>query len=116
MKVSIQLLMAFIILMCGSCQTTKDNKVDTQQDEIAFADPTIFVENNKYYLTGTRNRTPPQGFSIFESTNLEDWKTANGDTLQLILREGDSAYGERGFWAPQIFKEGEQILYDIYGK
>ena len=26
--------------------------------EISFADPTIFVENGKYYLTGTRNQEP----------------------------------------------------------
>lgn len=26
----------------------------------------------------------------------------------MILRKGDSAYGERGFWAPQLFKEGNR--------
>lgn len=31
--------------------------------EIMYADPTIFVENGKYYLTGTRNQEP-QGFAI----------------------------------------------------
>lgn len=107
MKASVKLLVAFTIFISVSCQTTKDNKVTEQQNEIAFADPTIFVENNKYYLTGTRNRVP-QGFSIFESTDLKEWKTATGDTLQLILKEGNSVFGERGFWAPQIFKEGSK--------
>ena len=65
------------------------------------------MENGKYYLTGTRNREP-NGFAIFESTDLKEWNTVNGDTLQLILRKGDSAYGERGFWAPQLFKEGDK--------
>lgn len=37
--------------------------------ENIFADPTIFVENGKYYLTGTRNQEP-LGFSILESTDL----------------------------------------------
>ena len=40
--------------------------------EISFADPTIFVEHGKYYLTGTRNQEP-LGFSILESTDLEHW-------------------------------------------
>ena len=40
--------------------------------EIMYADPTIFVENGKYYLTGTRNQEP-QGFAILESTDLEHW-------------------------------------------
>lgn len=77
---------------CVCCKTAKEEKTDDKLNEITFADPTIFVENGKYYLTGTRNREP-NGFAIFESTDLKEWKTANGDTLQLILRKGDSAYG-----------------------
>ena len=72
--------------------------------EISFADPTIFVENGKYYLTGTRNQEP-LGFSILESTDLEHWTVPNGSSQQLILRKGDRTYGEKGFWAPQYFKE-----------
>ena len=108
MKTLIQFLLAtFTILACVCCKTAKEEKTDDKLNEITFADPTIFVENGKYYLTGTRNREP-NGFAIFESTDLKEWKTANGDTLQLILRKGDSAYGERGFWAPQLFKEGNR--------
>ncbi len=72
--------------------------------EISFADPTIFVENGKYYLTGTRNQEP-LGFSILESTDLEHWTVPDGSSQQLILRKGDRTYGEKGFWAPQYFKE-----------
>ena len=28
------------------------------EKEITYADPTIYVENGKYYLTGTRNQEP----------------------------------------------------------
>lgn len=115
MKTLIQFLLAtFTILACVCCKTAKEEKTDDKLNEITFADPTIFVENGKYYLTGTRNREP-NGFAIFESTDLKEWKTANGDTLQLILRKGDSAYGERGFWAPQLFKEGNRYYLTIYG-
>ncbi len=94
------LLTAFIAITCISCKTAKENSCN----EIEFADPTIFVENGKYYLTGTRNRAP-EGFALLESTDLKTWKTVNGDTLALILRKGDSCFGDKGFWAPQIFKE-----------
>lgn len=72
--------------------------------EIMYADPTIFVENGKYYLTGTRNQEP-LGFAILESSDLEHWTVPDGTSLQLILRKGDRTYGEKGFWAPQYFKE-----------
>lgn len=72
------------------------------EKEITYADPTIYVENGKYYLTGTRNQEP-QGFAILESTDLEHWTVPDGSSLQLILRKGDRTYGEKGFWAPQYF-------------
>ena len=68
------------------------------EKEITYADPTIYVENGKYYLTGTRNQEP-QGFAILESTDLEHWTVPDGSSLQLILRKGDRTYGEKGFWA-----------------
>ena len=74
------------------------------EKEITYADPTIYVENGKYYLTGTRNQEP-QGFAILESTDLEHWTVPDGSSLQLILRKGDRTYGEKGFWAPQYFKD-----------
>lgn len=80
--------------------------------EIMYADPTIFVENGKYYLTGTRNQEP-QGFAILESTDLEHWTVPDGTSLQLILRKGDRTYGEKGFWAPQYFKD-KRTYYFTY--
>ena len=59
MKTLIQFLLAtFTILACVCCKTAKEEKTDDKLNEITFADPTIFVENGKYYLTGTRNREP----------------------------------------------------------
>lgn len=81
-------------------QQNKTNK------EIFFADPTIFVDNGKYYLSGTKNGKP-LGFVILESENLKDWsypadtKSNNG----MILAAGSSVFGEQGFWAPQFLKE-----------
>ena len=73
MKTLIQFLLAtFTILACVCCKTAKEEKTDDKLNEITFADPTIFVENGKYYLTGTRNREP-NGFAIFESTDLKEW-------------------------------------------
>ena len=52
--------------------------------------PLSYVENGKYYLTGTRNREP-QGFAILESTDLKHWTVPNGkDSLQLISAERET--------------------------
>jgi xylan 1,4-beta-xylosidase len=81
----------------------KSNCNDLVTSEIFYADPTIFAENNKYYLTGTRN-IEPYGFAILVSENLIDWRSPSEDSLHMILMKGDGAFGTEGFWAPQILK------------
>lgn len=76
--------------------------------EITFADPTIVVENGRYYLTGTRadNQGSTPGFAILESADLMTWNTPQqqaDEAACLILAKGQQTYGTDGFWAPQLF-------------
>lgn len=59
-----------------------------------MADPTIFVDKGNYYLYGTNH---PNGFMAYVSKDLKNW-TYKG----LALKKGD-AYGNKDFWAPQVF-------------
>lgn len=74
------------------------------QKEICFADPTVYVENGKYYLTGTRTGEP-SGFTVLESEDLLHWSYPDRDTM--ILHKGDSTFGNKGFWAPQLLRDGD---------
>jgi beta-xylosidase len=83
--------------------------ISGQNKEVFFADPTLYSENGKYYLTGTRSEKP-LGFSVLESTNLKTWKTPSGKEIQLVLKPGNTVFGEHGFWAPQIIKEDKSYF------
>lgn len=75
-----------------------------QPQEIFFADPTIFVENNQLYMSGTRNREP-LGFSLLESDNLKEWSPiAKADSGMILYGANRRSFGTNGFWAPQILK------------
>ncbi|OYX26527.1 MAG: beta-xylosidase [Flavobacteriales bacterium 32-35-8] len=82
--------------------------VAQEKQEIFYADVTIHVEGGKYYLSGSKgNRGGPLGFAFLESKDLKTWTVPKlKDSLGMILTQGDHTYGEKGFWAPQIFKEG----------
>ncbi|MEE0690519.1 MAG: family 43 glycosylhydrolase, partial [Bacteroidaceae bacterium] len=86
-----------------------------QQDgeRIALADPTIFVADGKYYMTGTSG---DDGFTLLESSNLRHWTYSKADPY--ILRKGEDTYGERDFWAPQIVELEDRYLmtYSAQGK
>lgn len=96
----------FLLLSMVACT----NVTSSEEKEIFFADPTIFVEDNVYYLTGTRNREP-LGFAMLVSEDLKTWKSPTEDSLTMILKKGEGSFGSRGFWAPQIFKNGDKYLY-----
>ena len=98
---------AFTASFLLSCCT--ENNAEAAGEEITFADPTIFVENGKYYLTGTGGANTI-GFKLLESTDLANWTACNADSPHFILKKGDNSFGEWGFWAPQIYRHGDKYL------
>lgn len=70
-------------------------------EAIFLADPTVFYEEGTYYLYGTGGSR--DGFLVYTSANLKDWKGPVGVNDGYALVKGQS-YGTKGFWAPQVFK------------
>jgi beta-xylosidase len=79
---------------------TSGIKSTAQQPAIFLADPTIFADKGKYYLYGTGSN---RGFLVYESADLETWGQPQDSVRHLALQRGQS-FGNRGFWAPQVFQ------------
>ncbi|MDQ0109801.1 beta-xylosidase [Chitinophaga terrae (ex Kim and Jung 2007)] len=73
-----------------------------QQPSIFLADPTIFADKGTFYLYGTGSS---QGFPYYTSADGKIWRQEKDSTRRLALKRGE-AYGNTGFWAPQVFKRG----------
>ena len=97
-------LFTFLITALAIFATGADIIGQSEPGEIFFADPAIYAENGKYYLTGTGGGRPA-GFKLLVSDDLITWEVPSGDSICQILEQGKGTFGERGFWAPQIFKE-----------
>lgn len=78
-------------------------KAVTMLNPLEGADPTIFVDEGKYYLSCTDHQS---GFVVLTSDDLYTWSAPDGNRQQLALKAGDGVYGERYFFAPQFFKNG----------
>lgn len=102
MKWIITSLFCFVLTQAFS-QNSEYLKANGQT--IFLADPTIFVNDGTYYLYGTNNDPSVigQGFLVYTSNNLKDWKGPVGAKGGFALKKGD-AFGTKGFWAPQVFK------------
>ena len=95
------------IIICSLMLITAIQVAAQEKQEIFYAAPTIYVDGGKYYMTGTGgNRGGFSGFSVLESKDLKIWYPPAGanDGMYMIMSKGEQAYGERGFWAPQIFR------------
>ena len=71
-----------------------------------LADPTIFEYKGTYYLYGTKGNSAikGEGFLVYTSTDLKTWSKPAGATDGFAFKKGDG-YGDKGFWAPQIFEQ-----------
>lgn len=87
-----------------------------KKQNIFYADPTIFLDNGTYYLSGTSQigNQSSQGFTVLQSDDLQEWTSGTDDTYRFILNPAEgTTWGTTGFWAPQWFKENG-VYYFLY--
>ena len=94
----------WLTILLASCSTAPQNATLTEQDQAFLfqADPTIFVHQGTYYLYGTNGLDADQGFQVYTSTDRQRWEGPKGVKDGYALRQQD-VYGDKGFWAPQVF-------------
>jgi xylan 1,4-beta-xylosidase len=68
---------------------------------IYLADPTITADSKIFYLYGTAGRGALGGFPVYFSKNLKSWKLSDINNGYALMK--GSSFGDRGFWAPQVF-------------
>lgn len=122
-------LLCMAILSCSfcSCGASDGNNMQLGGDEdneggtgtlkkqnIYYADPTIFLDNGTYYMSGTSQvgNQSSQGFTVLMSDDLQEWTSGTTETYRYILNPAEgTAWGTSGFWAPQWFKENDTYYF-----
>ncbi|WP_223712139.1 glycoside hydrolase family 43 protein [Niabella beijingensis] len=87
--------MSILILSLGFALKAEAQAAEAKNPLVA--DPTIFYYKGIYYLYGTNGHNADKGFTAYTSADLMSWKNAGQ-----VLSPGQ-AFGDRGFWAPQVF-------------
>ncbi|MGI6231369.1 MAG: glycoside hydrolase family 43 protein [Prevotella sp.] len=96
----------FVFVSCDGNSNEVETPV-THPDEsekvqaILLADPTIFVDEGRYYLYGTSS---DKGFVTYSSSDLETWNGPCGNLDEGYVLSTETSFGKRWFWAPQVFK------------
>ena len=87
---------------------------DLDANQIYLADPTVFKDEGTYYLYGTKqdSNIKGEGFLVYSSKDNQHWSGPVGVKDGFALKKGD-AFGDKGFWAPQVFKRNSKY-YMVY--
>lgn len=96
------LLLAFVATTVSFCAAKTVAQSSQEQENLFLADPSIFYEKGTYYLYGTGGARFTSGFAVYASKDLKTWTGPVGTKEGYALKKGD-AFGEQGFWAPQVF-------------
>jgi xylan 1,4-beta-xylosidase len=98
----LQLLLIVSLCSCGKKTTeeVKQEPVPSPTYPLNQADPSIFYHEGTYYLYGTNDNDAENGFQVYTSADLKKWIFKG-----TAMRKGD-AFGDTGFWAPQVFASG----------
>jgi xylan 1,4-beta-xylosidase len=103
---TVRVIVIFSILFSGNVELHAQQGTNASRttDSIFLADPTIFYEKGVYYLYGTGGSN---GFQVYTSTDLRNWKGPVGKHNGYALVKGES-FGTTGFWAPQVFRRHDK--------
>ena len=97
----------------GQPGSNNNNGNNTEEKKNLFqADPTIFEENGTFYLYGTNDENPNDGFQVYTSEDLNEWKGPLGYRNGYALSKIEN-FGSKGFWAPQVWKQSS-MYYMAY--
>lgn len=102
--------LVMLSIVCLSCKKLSA-QVGTQKagkSIIYLADPTIFYHEDMYYLYGTGGHDANQGFLVYTSADMQSWQGPVGIHEGYALRKED-VFGDKGFWAPQVFHYQEKF-------
>lgn len=105
------LVVALIYTGCTEKMNIKkeEGRVEAKPTRTMYqADPTIFSFEGTYYLYGTNDESPNNGFQVYTSTNMISWHGPKGERSGLALVKGD-AFGSQGFWAPQVWHANDKF-------
>ena len=111
-----------VSVACGNSGNGNGDKGDEEtpiiiKQRISYADPTIFLDGDKYYLSGTSQigDQSNHGFTVLVSDDLKEWTSGSDETYRFILNPDlGTAFGKSGFWAPQWFKVAENDYRLLY--
>lgn len=87
----------------SAAKSPENREQDKAIVNVPLADPYILLHNGTYYAYGTG---AANGIAVMESDNLTTWRKAPGNAAEGLALHKDDVYGDKWFWAPEVYYFG----------
>ena len=78
--------------------------VAAREGQLLLADPFILEDDGWYYIYGTH---ADDGIVVYRSRDMRHWSDRCGNARNALALHKDDVWGDRFFWAPEVYKLGE---------
>ena len=103
------LLLIFTVALCSVAVADNENENTGRAlpDQLMLADPFILEHDGWYYIYGTEDA---DGIVVYRSRDLKKWSSRCGKAKKALAMHKDDVWGERFFWAPEVYKRGDKFI------
>ena len=83
------------------------NVKSAEPNQLLLADPYVLEDNGWYYIYGTHS---DNGIVVYRSRDMRSWSNLCGNAKEGLALHRDDVWGEKWFWAPEVYKVGERYV------
>ena len=78
-----------------------------EPQQLMLADPYVLEDDGWYYIYGTH---AADGIVVYRSRDMREWSDLCGNAKNHLALHKDDVWGEKWFWAPEVYKVGDRYL------
>ena len=100
-------LLLILLTNFGLMAMAQSKDGSAEEGQLLLADPFILEEDGWYYIYGTHSN---DGIVVYRSQDLKTWSDLCGNAKGGLALHKDDSWGEKWFWAPEVYKIGRKYL------
>ena len=111
-KIFLTLLTIIISITTFADNQATNDKGTALPDQMMLADPFIIEHDGWYYIYGTEDA---EGIVVHRSRDMKNWSKRCGKAKKGLAMHKDDVWGNRMFWAPEVYKHGDKFIMTYSG-
>ena len=107
MYISMKRLLTFVFVLFAIAASAQEEVRSAVEGQLLLADPFVLEDDGWFYIYGTH---AADGIVVYRSRDMLKWSDKCGKAKNALALHKDDVWGEKWFWAPEVYKVGEKYI------